>query len=252
MVRVGAGWIACLWVLSTSVATVTAASPLVLARGSRVGVVTVLYPEVTHYHSGKSLKDGFLKTETVDWPVSSLLIDALKDHAARMGLVLVPLQMTEELDRARESCFLNGNFSKGLPKECAAPFEHLASQESVQAIIALAPGLNNSTHGGSARRKGLPDYLRGWGFATGEAAAPDGKPSLFSMTEMVVVVPSPEGPQLRARDWGGNDALEWTTFADPPDTKAIPAQDYVQLESFFAALLTEQTTRLMQQVQVGP
>lgn len=252
MFRVWAGGIACLWVLSTPLAMAMDAPRLVLDKGARVGVVTVLEPEVTHYHAGKSFRSSFLKTETVDWSLNTMFIEALKDRAERMGLVLVPLQLTDELDRAREACFLNGNFAKGLPKDCAVPFEHLGSSDGLQALFVLAPGINNSTHAGSSRRKGLPDYLRGWGYVTGEAAAPDGKPSLFTMTEMLALTPSAEGPQLRAREWGGNDALEWTTFVAPPDVKAIPLQDYVQLRPFFAAMLTEQTRRLLDQIEVGP
>lgn len=250
MFRVWAGWVACLWVLSVPLAA--AKDALILAKGSRVGVVTVLYPEVTHYHSGKSVMDGFLKTEPVDWRVSSMFIDALKDRAEQMNLVLVPLQVTTELDRVRETCFLNGNFAKSLPKECASAFEHLGSDEQIQAVIALAPGLNNSTHAGSSRRKELPDYLRGWGFITGEASAPDGKPNLFSMTEMLVVTLSPEGPRLIAREWGGTYALEWTSFVAPADLKAIPMQDFAQLLPFFATMLSKQTAHLFDQIQVGP
>jgi hypothetical protein len=252
MFRVWAGGIACLWVLSTTLATAMDAPRLVLAKGSRVGVVTVLEPEVTHYHSGKSFRSSFLKTETVDWSLSNMFIDALKDRAAQMGLVLVPLQLTDELDRVREACFLNGNFAKGLPKDCTMPFEHLGSNDGLQALFVLAPGINNSVHAGASRRKGLPDYLRGWGYVTGEDAAPDGKPTLFTMTEMLAVTPSPEGPQLRAREWGGNDALEWTNFEAPPDVKAVPPQDYAQLRPFFAAMLVHQTTHLLDQIQIGP
>ena len=40
-------------------------------------------------------------------------------------------------------------------------------------LIVLAPGLNNSSQaGGGTYRKDLPDYLRGWGFVTGD---PNGK-----------------------------------------------------------------------------
>jgi hypothetical protein len=114
MFKVWAGGIVCLWVLSAPLAA-WAVAPLVLARGSHVGVVVVLEPDVTHYHLGKSLRESFLKTETVDWRVGNMFINALKDRAAQIGLVLVPLQMTDELDHAREACFLNGNFAKGLP-----------------------------------------------------------------------------------------------------------------------------------------
>jgi hypothetical protein len=251
MFRVRAGVFACLWVLSAPLLAKDAA-PLVLARGSRVAVVTVLNPEVIHYHTGRTLQDGFLKTVRVDWPVSSMFMDALKDRASQMGLVLVPTQVTDELDRVREECFLDGNFTKSLPKECTLPFAHLGSSNQVQAIIVLAPSLNNSAHGGSARRKELPDSLRGWGFVTGEAASPDGKPTLFNITEMLVVAMSPAGPQLRAREWGGNYALEWSSFVAPPQIKEIPAEDYAQLRPFFEAILSRQSARLLDQIEIGP
>ena len=85
------------------------ATPLVLARGARVGVINLLDPELTHFHDAKSIKDTALHTEPVNWPVAAMLVDALKDRAAQMGLVLVPLGVTDELDRSRESCFLNGD-----------------------------------------------------------------------------------------------------------------------------------------------
>jgi hypothetical protein len=226
------------------------ATPLVLARGARVGVISLLDPEVTHFHTAKSIKDTSLHTEQVGWSVATMLLDALKDRAAQMGLVLVPLSVTDELDRSRESCFLNGNFNKSLPKDCVLPFQHLGAAERVEATIVLAPGLNNSTHAGSTRRKELPDYVRGWGFVTGDEASPDGKPTLFSMTEMLLVAPSREGPVLRGREWGGNYALEWTNFVAPPNIKEIPAQDYNQLQPLFGAILSRQAARLLDQIQV--
>jgi hypothetical protein len=256
MSRVWGAWLVCLLALSAPLAAKDV-TPLVLAKGARVGVVNLLDPEVTHFHSAKSLKDAFLKTENVNWSIDSMFLDALKDRAAQMGVTLVPLAVTDELDRAREACFLDGNFSKNLPKDCVLPFQHLGpfqhgNNQQVQAIIVLSPGLNNSTHAGSARRKDLPDYLRGWGFVTGEAASPNGKPTLFSMTEMLVVAPSPEGPELKAREWGGNYSLEWTSFVAPADPKDIPAQDFAQLQPLFAAILSRQSARLLDQIQTGP
>ncbi|MGH8208919.1 MAG: hypothetical protein ACRETD_04390 [Steroidobacteraceae bacterium] len=251
MSRVRGRWLACLLLLSAPLAA-RDVTPLVLARGDRVGVISLLDAEITHFHSAKSIKDGFLKTQTVDWSIDAMLTDALKDRAAQMGLILVPLAVTDELDRSRESCFLNGNFSKKLPKGCVLPFEHLGNAERVQAVIVLGPGLNDSTHGGSSRRKELPEYLRGWGFATGEAASPDGKPALFSMTELLLVAPSPGGPVLHAREWGGNDSVEWSNFIAPQDLKQIPPQDFSQLQPLFASLLSGQSARLLDQVQVGP
>jgi hypothetical protein len=225
-------------------------TPLTLARGARVGVISLLDPEVTHFHSAKSIKDTALHTEPVDWSIATMLTDALKDRAAQMGLVLVPLSVTDELDRSRESCFLNGNFTKSLPKDCVPPFQHLGNSERVEAVIVLAPGLNNSTHAGSTRRKELPEYVRGWGVVTGSDASPDGTPTLFSMTELLLVVPAPAGPVLRGREWGGNYSLEWTSFVAPANIKEIPTQAYRQLQPLFAGILARQTARLLDQIQI--
>jgi hypothetical protein len=225
---------------------------LALAKGARVGVVNLLRSEVAHFHSAKSIKDQALKTEIVDWSVDTMLLDALKERAAQMGLALVALPPGEELEHAREDCFLNNSFNKNLPKECAAPFEHLLANEHLQAVILLAPGLNNSAHAGSARRKELPDYLRGWGFVTGINASPSGKPNVISMTDLLLVAPSSEGPQLRAHDWGGNYSLEWTDYVAPPDPKVVPLQEYAKLRPYFSAILSRQTARILDQIQVSP
>jgi hypothetical protein len=249
MSTVWRGWFAFLLVLSAPLAAKDA-TPLTLARGARVGVISLLDAEVTHFHAAKSIKDTALHTEQVDWPVATMLSDALKDRATLMGLVLVPLSVTDELDRSRESCFLNGNFTKSLPKECLLPLQHLGGADHIDAIIVLAPGLNNSAHAGSTRRKELPEYVRGWGYVTGESGSPDGKPTLFSMTELLLVAPSPEGPVLRGREWGGNYSLEWTDFVAPADIKQIPVQQLGPLQPLFGSILSRQTARLMDQIEV--
>src|SRR3982074_1099015 len=142
MITVRGSWLACLLAFSTPLVA-RDATPLTLAKGARVGVISLLDPEVTHFHSTKAIKDSFLKTQTVNWAVDTMLSDALKDRVGQMGLALVPLGVTDELDKAREACFLNGSFIKSLPKECFQPFAHLAGAEHVEAIIVLAPGLNN-------------------------------------------------------------------------------------------------------------
>ena len=246
------GGLAFLWLLSAPLAAKDF-TPLALARGARIGVVSVLAPEVTHFHTAKSIKDTALHTELLDWSVSNMLNDALKDRAAQMGLVLVPLALTDELDRSRESCFLNGNFNKSaLPKECVGPFESLGAAERVSAVIVLAPGLNNSIHAGSTRRKELPEYVRGWGVVTGEGASPDGKPAVVSMTELLLVAPSSEGPLIRAREWGGNYMLEWTDYVSPANSKELAPESYAELKPLFAAILSRQAARLLDQIQILP
>jgi hypothetical protein len=249
MSRVWKGGFAFLLALSAPLAA-RDATPLMLAKGAHVGVISLLDPEVTHYHSARSIRDTALHTEPVDWPVGAMLTDALKDRMAQMGLVLVPLSVTVELDRSRESCFLNGNFAKGLPKACVLPLQHLENAEHVDAVIVLAPGLNNSTHAGSTRRKELPEYVRGWGVITGDSASPDGKPTLFSMTELLLVAPSREGPVLHGREWGGSYSLEWTDFVASANVKELSAKDYSELQPLFAGILSRQTARLLDQIQV--
>ena len=102
MVRAWSGWLTFFLVLSAPLAA-KEDTPLALAKGSRVGVVTLLRPEVQHFHSARSLRDQALKTEVLDWSVETMLLDALKERAGQMGLVLVPLPVSDELEHARES-----------------------------------------------------------------------------------------------------------------------------------------------------
>jgi hypothetical protein len=94
--------------------------------------------------------------------------------------------------------------------------------------------------------------VRGWGVITGEGASPDGKPAVFSMTELLLVAPSSEGPLIRAREWGGNYALEWTDYVAPANVKELPPQSYPQLQPLFQAILARQSARLLDQIQVVP
>lgn len=250
MSRVSGGWLLGLLAFAAPLAAKDAA-PLVLAKGARVGVVSLIYPEVTHFHTTKVLTEGFLKTVMVEWAPDAMLADALKDRAAQMGLTLVPLAPGAELERVREDCFLNNGFNKNLPKECVLPFGHLLNNQQLQAVIVLAPGLNNTDHAGAARRKDLPDDLRGWGFVSGDVT-PDGKPSLYSMTDLLLVAPSPAGPVLKGHEWGGSYTVEWTSFVPPPDLKALPAPYYAQLQPLFQGILSRETARLLDQVQMAP
>lgn len=240
-----------LWALSAPLAAKDV-TPLALARGARVGVISVLAPEVTHFHAAKSVNDTSLHTMRLTWSVTDMLMDALKERAAQMGLVLVPFPKSEELDRSRESCFLDGNFNKSsVPKSCVAPFDSLFA-EQVAAVIVLAPGLNNSLHAGSTRRKELPEYLRGWGVITGEAASADSEPTLFSMTELLLVAPSPDGPLVRAREWGGTYTLQWPNYVPGADPKELPLPSYSQLLPLFEAILSRQSSRLLDQITMVP
>ncbi len=179
-----------------------------------------------------------------------MLDQAVNDRIAQLGLVLVPLGVTAALDRGREDCFLNAALHKGLPKECGPPFAQLANAEHVDAIIVLGPGLNNSTHAGGTRRKDLPEYLRGWGFVTSQDS-PQAKPTLFNMTELLLVGVTPAGASLGAREWGGAYEVNWDGFTPPPDPKVLPPEELNDLQPLFSSILTRQVNHLLDSLNVA-
>jgi hypothetical protein len=223
------------------------AANFAIARGARVGIVNLLDPEIADFHDAHLVRDQFLKTRPVTWPVDVMLVNALKDRLAELGLVQVPLAPTPALLRSREVCIVNGS-AKGLSRDCATPFAELAAAERLDVIIVLGPGLNSSQYG--RRRRELPDYLRGWGFATGLQGAPEGKPSLFNMTELLLIGVTADGATLRGLEWGGTYEQEWVSFIAPTDAKAVSAQQIDQLQPLFGEILSRQCGRLLEQVDV--
>ncbi len=235
--------------------TVAAPQPanLQLAAGARVAVVNLLDAEVTHFHASRHLQNSFLKTYTVDWPVHGMLMEALRERLTQMGLVPVAAGATEALRRARETCFLNAALAKGLPKACAPLFAQLAAAEHVDAIIVMGPGLNDSAHTGGARRRELPEYLRGWCFVSeprSEEDTADKAPVLLNLTELLLIGLSAPSAQINAREWGGDQLQTWGGFKPPTDLKDIPAQQLGQLRPLFAAMLKLQASGLLGHLQV--
>ncbi len=221
-----------------------APAPLTLDPGARVGVVSVLDAEVTHYHSAPRVQDSFLKTQAVPWSVSAMLLEAVREPLTRLGLTPVPLPPGDALSRAREACFLDANLQKGLAKDCVAAYARLAAAEHLAALIVLGPGLNDSNHAQGTRRRQLPDYLRGWCVVsgTGEGGA---APLLLNLTELLLISVTPRGPQLDARAWGGTFTQNWTGYVAAADPQALQAPQLEQLQPLFAALLRQQTQGLL-------
>src|SRR3984893_15573746 len=71
------------------------------AAGARVDVVNLLEAEVSHFHAARQLQNSFLKTYTVNWPVSAMLMEALREPLTQIGLVPAAAGATEALSRAR-------------------------------------------------------------------------------------------------------------------------------------------------------
>ena len=86
---------------------------LALPAGARVGVVSLLDPEVTHFHTSRQIENSFLKTYTVTWPVDTMLLAAVRERLGQLGLTSVPVVASDALRRARESCFLDASLAKG-------------------------------------------------------------------------------------------------------------------------------------------
>jgi hypothetical protein len=212
-----------------------------LQKGERIGIVNLMDPEVTHLHNAKVLSQGFLKIQPVNWSVNSMLSDAVTEPLAHLGLVPVALEPSDALIHDRDDFFGNNSVAKGLPRAAAREFAALAASEHVDALIVLVQGLNDSAHG--AVRKGLPDYLRGWGFVTDDGTE---KPFVFNITQLLLISVTPGGATLLAREWGGNYAIEWADYTPPDDLKQIPTDELERLQPLFAHILGHQATHLIQ------
>ena len=239
----------CAAVLSLFPVTLPAAHPppaLALPAGARVGVVNLLDPEVTHFHASRQIENSFLKTYTVSWSVSAMLLAAVRDRLAQLGLTPVPLAAGDALRRARENCFLDASLAKGLPKECGTLYAQLAASQGLSAIIMLGPGRNDAAHAGGSRHKELPEYLRGWCFVTGGS---EPSPVLLDMTELLLVGVSASRAELYGRAWGG-DGRNWTGYQPPADLKAFPEQQLNQLQPFYSAMLKQQADAALAPLQL--
>jgi len=224
-------------------------SQLLLHKGARVGIVNMMDAEVTHFHTSKVLAQSFFKTQPVNWQVDSMLSDAVTQRLTELGLVPVAMGASDALMRGRDEFFVNNSVAKGLPREASREFALLAIAERLDALIVLAPGLNNSSQAGGAVRRGLPDYLRGWGFITGDT---NEKPALFNMTQVLLIGTTPQSAALNAREWGGAYTDEWSDYVPPDNLKQSPLEQLDRLQPPFGRILTRQASRVMDWITVVP
>ncbi|MBV8804762.1 MAG: hypothetical protein JO042_06935 [Sinobacteraceae bacterium] len=243
---------ACLLVaISWAAPTALAKDPtqLMLRKGARVGIINLMDAEVTQFHASKVLAQSFLKTHPVKWQVDSMLSDAVTQRLTQLELVPVAVGPSDTLMLSRDELFVNNSVAKGLPREASKDFGDLAAANRLDAMIVLAPGLNNSAQAGNLLRKALPDYLRGWGFVTSDT---NDKPSLFNMTQVLLIGTGPKGCVLDAREWGGAYAEDWTDYVAPENPKQMPPEQLDHLQPVFSKILAQQTGRLMEWITVSP
>ena len=235
---------------AASVIAKDSATQLILHKGARVGIVNLVDAEVTHFHATKVLTQSFYKTHRLGWQVDPMLTDAVAPRLSQLELVPVSMGASDGLLRNRDDYFVNNSVAKGLPREVSRQLTELAATERLDALIVLAPGVNNSAQAGSAAQRGLPDYLHGWGFVTTDE--PGAKPALFNMTQLLLVSITPAGATLDAREWGGQYTDTWANYSLAPDLKAIPAEQLDELQPLFAGILTKQSARLIEWITVVP
>jgi hypothetical protein len=237
-------------VLTSATAVAKDKTPPILPKGTRIGVVNLLDPEVMHYHAARQTINSYVKIQAVNWNVDETLLTAVQAQPAAAGLTMIPVAPGEALVRARESCFVNAPLAKGLPKTCSPGLGELASSANVSYLIVMAPGLNNADHSGGGPRLETTSMLRGWGFITHEFSGAKDKPNLFCEVELLLIAVTPDGAALRAREWGGAYNYQWQAYSVPPDPKAFPPDQLEQLQPLFAIILGRQAKDFIEQVHI--
>jgi hypothetical protein len=212
-----------------------------VGAGERIGIVTLLDAEVTHFHGARHVQDSYLKTYAVGWPVGGMLAEAVRERLAQLHVTGVPVAPGATLLRLREACFLEANLEKPLARECAEAYQQLAAGEHLAALIVLGPGLNNALHAQSGPRKDLPDYLRGWCLTSAE----QGTPAVLNLTELLLVAITPRGALLAGRAWGGTSGEPAPSLAPPVDLKALGAAQLDTLQGLYARLLGAQANLVL-------
>jgi hypothetical protein len=222
---------------------------LVLHKGARVGILNMMDAEITHFHKGKSLTESFYKTQLTNWQVDSMLTEAVSPHLTQLELVPVTMGASDGLMRNRDEYFVNNSVAKGLPRDVARQFAQLAASEHLDALLVLAPGLNNSSQAGATLRKELPDYLRGWGFVTSDTGE---APSLFNMSQVLLIGVTPDGASLNARESGGAYTELWADYVAPANPKQMPLELLDKMQPAFGRILSRQAGRVMEWITVTP
>jgi hypothetical protein len=237
-------------VLTSATAVAKDKAPPSLPKGTQIGVVNLLDPEVMHYHAARQTINSYVKIQAVNWNVEDMLLAALQAQPAGSDLTLTPVAPSDTLLRTRESCFVNAPLAKGLPKNCSAGLVELANSANVSYLIVMAPGLNNADHADGGPRLETSSMLRGWGFVTHEFSGAKDKPNLFCEVELLLIAVTPEGATLRVREWGGSYNYQWQAYTVPADPRVFPADQLEPLQPLFATILGRQAKDFMEQVHI--
>jgi hypothetical protein len=243
--------------LLTAIAVVAASSsataeemPLAISKGGRIGIIDMMTPDVTHFHIGATPVKSFLRTYRAAWSVADVIDEPLIWSLTNIGLEPVSLQASELLRRQKQSWIMSNPQKTKLARGCLEELQRVMSEESLSALILIAPGPNSNPESVEGNRlKKLPDYIQGWGFSTSDEIDGITKPVVFNLTQILVVQKTTEGVRLEHREWGGSYVYEWANFAPPADLKALPDGEVAKLKPVIADVMKRQIARVTPQLQ---
>lgn len=222
-----------------------------IPKGTQVGLVNLLDPEIMHYHVAADSQQSFIKAVGINWPVTEMLSAAVQQPMEQLGLVPTTVSAGEKLLRARERCFVESAPVKDFGGPCASALEETTAAAGVTYAIVLAPGLNNYDHAGHTRNDSVPESMRGWGLRSRDNGAKD-KPTAMNEVELVLLEVHSGTVTVRARQWGGVYSARLDNFTLPPDPRAVTDEDLQKLRPTYMAMLARQAQFLLAQVTVTP
>jgi hypothetical protein len=210
-----------------------------IPAGARVGIIDLVTNDITHYHVGRSEVQGFLRTYRVNW-AAGLIDDPLIDSLIGAGFQPVMAQATDTLYKERESWIVRDPRDKKLPRGCMKELGRILDEQDLDALIVVAPGANTEPESDERKRlTKLPKYTQGLGFSTSDEWDGITKPAVFDFTQMIVVAKTPEGPQLVARDWGGNRVYDWQGFDPGQNIKALSDRQLAPLRPVISEVMKQ-------------
>jgi hypothetical protein len=218
-----------------------------IPAGARIGIIDIVTNDVTHYHVGRSDVTNFLRTYRPNWSPADLVHESLVTSLMGAGFQPVAVEASDELFKERDSWFIQKPRANKLARGCLKELGRIMAEQNLAALIVAAPGANTEP-GFDARNilRRLPRATQGFGFSTNDEPGGIAKPGVFDFTQLVLVAPTADGPQLVVRDWGGNLLFDWPGFDPGANLKALSDTQLAPLRPVIAeALKTRIATRLM-------
>jgi hypothetical protein len=228
------------------------AADITLPAGARVGIITMLPTDVTHFHVSKSQTDSFMRTYRAAWPASEFVDAPLARELKSGGLEPVFLEPTADLRRQSRTWIISRPESARLPRAAMKEIESITTAENLQALVIVAPGQNSSPESVQGNRlRRLPSYVQGWGFSTSDE--PDGitRPVVFNLTQMLLIGKERSDWDLAFREWGGGYVYEWSNFDPGADLKTLPQSELDKFRPVITDVLQRQISRLMPHIKTA-